>query len=394
LAGGGGGGGSDDEAGDQSERDGTDGGVNSVTLDTGIALGAGKNISGSGGGGGHSSDDTWGLGGSGGIADTLPGSLPGHNGGDVDIIGGQWHSGAGGGGASENGSDAQNSKDGGDGGDGIQITVEGNTIFGDIFYTGGGGGGGQDNGGAGGKNSGGDGGDDGIDGENGLSPGSGGGGGGHGANGGNGAKGAVIVSYLSPRILPIEFLYFDADYDETSRSAKLSWSTAREWESSHFEIERAENDIKSWSKVGEMESAGNSDIPLKYNFKDSFLPNEGGIIFYKIKQVDLDGELTYSKTRAIQVQPIPRSFQWRVYPNPTTGDTFSIEMADPSKYNDEPITIRMISIRGQAKVLDIQDIRTMGDKVREWLEAQGNGVYILEITWGTLREQHKVILRR
>jgi len=84
--------------------------------------------------------------------------------------------------------------------------------------------------------------------------GSGGGGGSHSGaeNGGKGAKGVIIVRYDIPRTLPIEYLYFDSNYNSQVRTGELSWATAKEWENSHFEIERAVNNVREWKAIGEV----------------------------------------------------------------------------------------------------------------------------------------------
>lgn len=383
-AGGGGGGGSEE---DTSTRPGRNGLTNTITGSaTGFSVAT--NVGGSAGGAGHARDNTTSPGGS--------GTGGGNDAGDSVIIGGNdTHAGGGGGGANSAGGDTSGDEQGGDGGDGLTFS-----IFGDRYYSAGGGGGGRtaagDPGGTGGSsNAGGTGGNDDALALAGQTPGSGGGGADHDKNsGGNGADGAVIISYLLPRVLPIEYLYFTAVYNPGDRSGELTWATAKEWDNSHFEIERSENNVSSWTKIGELKGAVNSNTPVEYLFIDDKLPLSGGNIFYRIKQVDLDGDYTYSRTRALQVEPARSSMQWRVYPNPTTGRPFNIELSDALNYGDEPITIRVISMTGQTEVIRNNNIQTMSDFIGEWFTNQVNGVYTLEISWGIHREYHKVILRK
>ena len=214
------------------------------------------------------------------------------------------------------------------------------------------------------------------------------------AAGGAGANGAVIISYLLPRILPAEFLYFNIAYNSTDKLGHLSWATAKEQKNSRFEIQRSLNNVNSWNKIGEISGNQDSTNSLEYNFIDKSLPNSGGRVFYRIKQLNAGGYISYSSVRSIQVEPMASSSQWRVYPNPTTGDPFTVELADDSNYRDEAISLRVMSMTGQSKFMYVDDIRNIGNQVAEWFAGQANGVYILEITWGSHQEHHRVILNR
>jgi hypothetical protein len=200
--------------------------------------------------------------------------------------------------------------------------------------------------------------------------------------------------YGGCRILPVEFLSFQSTYQVAKRTGLLEWSTAKEWESSHFEIERAVNSVDSWAKIGELQGKGFADTPTSYTFEDMNLPIQGGNIFYRLKQVDFDGTYTYSKTTAIQVEGLKGNKSWRVYPNPTSGYPFQIGLLDPSSYRDEPISLRIISPTGLYHFIQVNDLRSMGSQVGDWLSNQPSGLYTLEIIWGENREYHKVILRR
>ncbi|WP_449353820.1 glycine-rich domain-containing protein [Algoriphagus antarcticus] len=302
---------------------------------------------------------------------------------------GQNAKGGGGGGAvgpGTNGSGNGSSSTGGQGGNGVFIASTGNS------YGAGGGGNGR-NGGSGGSGDGGNSNPSGP-GENAASnSGSGGGAGSSSTSGGNGSNGKVIVQIVY-RILPVEFLYFNAKYSESNRTGELSWITAKEWENAHFNIERSVNTVTSWEKIGELAGQGYSDAPVEYDFRDSNLPIAGGNIFYRLKQVDFEGNSAYSETRAIKVEPLPGITYWRVFPNPTTGSPFNIEIMDPSAYRDEPISLRVIAPTGQYELFQVDQIREMGALVSSYFESKAAGVYTIEIAWGAKGEYHKVILRR
>jgi hypothetical protein len=220
-------------------------------------------------------------------------------------------------------------------------------------------------------------------------------GGGAGRTGGSdGFQGVVYIRYPNFRILPIEFLHFNAIYNSPARSGDLSWSTAKEWENDRFEIQRSINTVNEWEKIGEVQGAGYADETTAYQFQDTQLPLAGGTIFYRLKQVDFDGDSTFSVTRAIRVEPPTGISFWRVYPNPTTGDPFEIELMNPEVYQDEMVTLRVITATGNFETFTFDQVNSMGIQVSEWFRTRAAGIYTLEISWGEYREYHKVVLKR
>jgi hypothetical protein len=371
TAGGGGGGGSDSGGGGNASGRGNAGNTSSKSNEPNMIQ---KTLyDGSGGGASHSDNG---------------GGVGRRNGGS-----GNKHSGGGGGGASSTGANGSSSEKGGNGGDGLQF----NQFDGLRFFSAGGGGGSNDDHTAlgGSISAGGNGAHDGS-GQEGQTPGSGGGGGGHDGteNGGKGAKGVVLVRYEIARILPIEYLYFNSNYNSQARTGELSWATSKEWENSHFEIERSVNNVKEWEAIGEVAGAGFSDSEVKYNYSDIKLPVGGGNVFYRLKQYDFNGEFTYSNTTSIKIEPLPGTSKWKVFPNPTTGGSFNIEILDPSTYRDESLTLRVIAPTGQFELFQKDQMQEMSTQVSNYFEGKASGVYTIEIAWGTNREYHKVILRR
>ena len=220
-------------------------------------------------------------------------------------------------------------------------------------------------------------------------------GGGAGRTGGSdGFQGVVYIRYPNFRILPLEYLYFEAKLNTTLRSGDLAWATAKEWENGRFEIERSFNNVKDWEKIGELAGAGFSEGPIEYAYRDSKLPVTGGHIFYRLKQFDFDGDSTYSVTRSIRVEPLSGFSYWKVYPNPTTGEPFNLELLDDGSNNDGIVTVRIISATGQFETIESNVVTSLGDQVSDWLRGKAAGIYTLEISWGDKKEYHKVILKR
>ncbi len=315
----------------------------------------------------------------------------GFNGGASAATGANRAGGGGGGSGSigNSGSRTGPNNVGGNGGTGTSFNISGNSLF----YSAGGGGNANNIKGSGGSSIGGS-----ADGtgtlRNGATNSGSGGGATNSGAGGNGGSGIVIIRTVILRILPVEFLYFKAEFNSFMRSGDLSWATAKEWENDRFEIERSVNDVKSWETIGQVTGAGYSDTPMEYIYQDMKLPLAGGNIFYRLKQFDFSGQFSYSDTKAIRVAPMSGTTYWKVYPNPTTGDPINLELLDKKTYRDEKITVRVVSVSGQYEVIQSDSPELLSTRLSEILRGKAAGIYTVEISWGAQREYHKVILRR
>lgn len=198
--------------------------------------------------------------------------------------------------------------------------------------------------------------------------------------------------YGGCRILPVEYLSFTSSFNSFQRSGELTWATAKEWENSHFEIERSVNDIQSWILLDQISGAGYSDKPMEYAFVDNSLPASGGNVFYRLKQVDFNGNFTYSITRSIQINPIKGKGAWIAYPNPSAvGNAINIDLLNDSEYQDEPIFVQISDIRGRGKAFTVNEPEEVTQHVNAYLNQCTSGIYIVLLRWGNQRQQLKLI---
>ena len=118
--------------------------------------------------------------------------------------------------------------------------------------------------------------------------------------------------------LPVELTSFT--YKTANSSIKLEWETATEVNNNHFEIER--RDVTPyWVKIGEVTGAGNSNSPKQYFFLDKQLPSNGKY-YYRLKQVDNDGQPKYSNEIEANVNFIPSVYSLENnFPNPFNPST-------------------------------------------------------------------------
>lgn len=121
----------------------------------------------------------------------------------------------------------------------------------------------------------------------------------------------VVGCDASGQPLPIELLSFGVK--PSGHNAEINWSTASETNNDYFTIEHSK-DGALFEEVLRQKGAGNSFKILKYSAIDNN-PYEG-TSFYRLKQTDYDGRLTYSHTVALHYN---KPFKLHIYPNPFTS---------------------------------------------------------------------------
>ncbi|MFC5191409.1 glycine-rich domain-containing protein [Algoriphagus aquatilis] len=213
------------------------------------------------------------------------------------------------------------------------------------------------------------------------------------SGGGTGGSGRVFITYPVFRILPLDYLYFNAKYDPADREGNLSWAVTKEWENSHFEVERSINNVQHWNKIGEVSGKGYSDKVTEYRYIDKTIPAAGGTIFYRLKQVNLSGSYFYTETRAIQVDPILGTSSWVVYPNPTSGIGFKLELISDDQLLEGDVTATVSSVLGQVEYFNDPDISRLSSRLGSYLQTKAAGIYILTLNWSGKTESFRIIKR-
>jgi hypothetical protein len=154
---------------------------------------------------------------------------------------------------------------------------------------------------------------------------------------------SIFLSGLSwSNIVPVQLIYFRGKAE--AERVRLNWATATEINSSYFNVERS-TDLKDFTAIGKITSAGDSRQRIEYNFLDEApLP---GVNYYRLKQVDKDGTSEYSKI--IAISPQTDASRFIIYPNPSDGNNIKLQFD-----NLELDGIKLVTMLGQEIPFDIQ----------------------------------------
>ena len=132
------------------------------------------------------------------------------------------------------------------------------------------------------------------------------------------------LTYTSPFIfsaLPVLFTNFEANC--TNNGTLISWSTASEFNSNYFELQRSAN-ANDWTSVATIKAAGNSTTAHTYQQFDL----NGGAMYYRIKEVDLDGHFIF--TNIIRTNCEAKKMDMVIYPVPAQNILNVIIRSDKS----------------------------------------------------------------
>jgi hypothetical protein len=118
--------------------------------------------------------------------------------------------------------------------------------------------------------------------------------------------------------LPVELVAFDAK--RSGATTLVTWQTASEKNSAGFEVEVATDGVKFRKLAFVASKSANSTTASSYTYTDTEA-GKTGIRYYRLRQVDIDGQYSYSPTRAVSFAGSSNSTVASLssYPSPFTS---------------------------------------------------------------------------
>lgn len=177
--------------------------------------------------------------------------------------------------------------------------------------------------------------------------------------------------------LPITLSYFEAILDGSK--VNVAWKTSSEINNEYFSIERSV-DALSWSEIATVPGAGNSDEELLYTYVD-YQPIPGKS-YYRLKQTDFDGTISYSKIDAVTFGV---GTEVRVYTRPENHELV-VELDDVNQGGD----ISVLNVLGQP--VSIPFVDTSSNRVYN-TSGLSAGIYIIHVQSRSGVVSEKVVIR-
>ena len=143
--------------------------------------------------------------------------------------------------------------------------------------------------------------------------------------------------------IPVELLSFSGQLID-GQTIKLDWATASEVNAAYFGVEKSVNG-KDFKGIGTVKAVGNSAKRNDYAFND-VLSEMDKIMYYRLKQMDVNGDFKYTKTVAIY-NNATKNGTLMVYPNPARH-TITVDISTGIKsvniYNLQGILVKQSRI--------------------------------------------------
>ena len=187
--------------------------------------------------------------------------------------------------------------------------------------------------------------------------------------------------------LPVTWLSFKTSWN--GNNAKLQWATTMEINNDHFEIERS-FDNKLFEYIGQKKSSTNGNTNY-YTFEDMGAKQAGQeVLYYRIKQIDNDGQYTYSTVQMLNTQNTDKNAEVNitVYPNPIVEST-SMQI---SGINNGLVSYTISDIEGKIIRTDIISTAT-GPETIKVIDMAGfaKGIYLLNIQGNNINQTIRLV---
>jgi len=201
-------------------------------------------------------------------------------------------------------------------------------------------------------------------------------------------KFATLASTDPANPLPVELMNFTGS--TINNKNYLSWQTATEVNNDYFEVERSA-DGATFATLGRVDGGGNLPAGAKYSFIDD--SPAVGRNYYRLKQVDFDGTVTYGDKLVILTNDavlVTEKLDFYIAPNPTSYNDINFLL---SHAGSGPVSVKLISMTGLTLSESVID-NTPEDWVRvEAPSSIAQGLYILEIRQGHQKVAKRVLIK-
>lgn len=192
----------------------------------------------------------------------------------------------------------------------------------------------------------------------------------------------IFMKMYSLAALPVNWLSVTGQY--SNKQVSLNWSTAQEQNNEGFEIQHSTTGA-DFVTIGKVGGKGNTTTVSHYSFNTGSY--QAGNNYYRLKQIDLDGRVEYSRIVTIAITDATTGIT--LAPNPATGKVI-LRLDKPYS---KPVTVVITDASGrQAKQQTIQP----GNAISTiYLNGLTQGIYWLTIKdqQGARLFQEKLIVR-
>ncbi|NJL76837.1 MAG: T9SS type A sorting domain-containing protein [Saprospiraceae bacterium] len=184
--------------------------------------------------------------------------------------------------------------------------------------------------------------------------------------------------------LPVELSSFKAEAKENAIA--LLWETASELNNAGFEVERSENG-KTFKAISFVEGKGTTAEANRYSFTDA-TAQKGKNYYYRLKQIDFDGQFEYSKVITAQINA-GKEVQATLIPNPSQQGITQLQYVATESGD---LSVGVYDMVGK-KLYDYRFEVAAGENTMSLnLDQLAKGVYFVRLTQGDYKTYQQLII--
>jgi hypothetical protein len=148
-------------------------------------------------------------------------------------------------------------------------------------------------------------------------------------------------NYQAPRTLPVNLTAFDVSL--INKKIAATWSTSVEKNASHFVVQRSTDGVE-YTDAGIIFTEGNSSTSRSYSFRDPVSTNSKGVLYYRLKMVDLDGQFELSPVRIVKLGESDGRLELQAFPNPVVNE---LRITIPESWQNRQVVYELYTGDGQ-----------------------------------------------
>jgi hypothetical protein len=223
----------------------------------------------------------------------------------------------------------------------------------------------------------------------------------------------ISVSGFSDPSIPVELIFFNAVSEDGK--VMLNWSTSTEINNLGFDVERTsphpppyqgggDEAGGGWQKIGFVKGHGTTTEQQQYSYVDDIADVRSQSIYYRLKQIDLDGSYNYSEVLLVE-NVLPASFiLHQNFPNPFNPSTkirYSISAVE-IKYAVF-VQLKIYDVLGNEVAILVNEQQAAGNYEVELSEdfiiqstgaGLSSGIYFYKLSAGEFTETKKMVIIR
>ena len=185
--------------------------------------------------------------------------------------------------------------------------------------------------------------------------------------------------------LPIQLKSFEAK--PMANKVDIQWVTASELNNDYFTLERS-SDGQEFAEVVRIPGKGTKQTESSYDFLDD-RPIIGRS-YYRLKQTDFDKKSSYSKIVLVELA-LGQNPEVVVYPNPTTEETFSVQMN--GFIPEESVQVKLSDSMGRILFTEQTTVSSSElHEIRINKAGLASGVYILSVRQRSINLFSRVVI--